>query len=358
MPYESKGFKDDMRRLKRAVIAIVSDVWFLNRVSQCCFVVGLSGIGGVGVIFAIPYLYTDYSENVVFYVRAFGCFLALQMIVNWLCIKFVGTSYNPFRDGVIPDGISMGENISRVRYADENQNNGLTNSRGRKDATTVNLGTGSTGSLMYVASELPKSAEEGPKRTAYPYFSWTPCLRCNRPRPPRCHHCPMCNTCVLKRDHHCFIAGACVGYRNLRHFTVFLFWASVATTFATLHALPYYYYDVLPYTSYFDFIFPIAITRAMFGYIDVKFALFIVLGWILLGFLFWSISFLQVVVNLIKAGKTTFEKEYKMELTDTRGFLGKIRAVYGNYWILNFIVPLHNVFEPIDDPVRWPYIKA
>ena len=356
MSNESKGIKDDLRRLKRAVLLIVSDVWFLNTVSQSCFVIGLGGVGGIGVIFAIPYLYENYSDNVIFYVRLFGCFLAMQMIVNWLCIKFVDTSYNPYRDGTIPDGVSMGVNISRLGCADENQNSGILNNHGRKDATAIDMGN--NGSLMYVASEMPKSPEQGPKRTAYPYFSWTPCLRCNRPRPPRCHHCPMCNTCVLKRDHHCFVSGACIGYRNMRHFTVFLFWAAVATTFATVHACPYYYYDVLPYTSYFDFIFPIAVTRAMFGYIDMKHAVFIVLGWILLAFLLWAISFLQVVADLIKSGKTTFETEYKMELYDSRGIFGKLRAVFGNYWILNFIIPLHFVFEPVDDPVKWPYIKA
>lgn len=356
MTYESKGFKDDMRRLKKAVIAIVSDIWFLNRISQFCFVIGLSGIASVGIIFAIPYLYMEYSEDVTFYVRVFGCFLALQLVVNWLCIKLVSCRYNPFNDGTIPDGILMGQNISRIRKPDECQNGG--SNRGRKDATVVNIGKGNDGSLMYVASEMPKSAEEAPKRTAYPYFSWTPCLRCNRPRPPRCHHCPMCNTCVLKRDHHCFFAGACIGYRNLRHFSVFLFWASVATLFATLHAFPYYFYDILPYTSFFDFLFPVAVTRAIFGYIEIKFAFFIVLGWILLAFLFWATSFLKIVINLIKDGKTTFEIEYKMEIKDTRGIMDKLRAVYGNYWLLNFIFPLHNVFEPIDDPIRWPYIKA
>jgi ribosomal protein L40E len=29
------------------------------------------------------------------------------------------------------------------------------------------------------------------------------CTKCDRPKPPRAHHCHLCNTCVLKMDHHC-----------------------------------------------------------------------------------------------------------------------------------------------------------
>jgi palmitoyltransferase len=318
-------------------------------------VFGLGGIASVGIIFALPYIYRDYNQTVEFYLRIFGYFLVIQLVTNWLCMKFVDNKYNPFKHGAIPDGVFLGQNIYRVRV-EGFQNGGQNDRYGRKDATAVNINK--NGSIMYVASEMPKAPDEGPKRTAYPYFSWTPCLRCNRPRPPRCHHCPMCNVCVLKRDHHCFFAGTCIGYRNLRHFTVFLFWASVATAFATIHALPYYYYDILPFTRWFDIIFPIAILRACLGFIDWHYALFILLGWILVAYLMWATSFLQIAIKIIKTGKTTFEEEFKMEVTDTRNTWDKVRAVFGHYWIFNFIFPLHFVFEPIDDPVKWPSIKA
>lgn len=331
---------------------MISNIWFLNRISQFCFVFGLGGIAGVGIIFAIPYLYSGYNESTIFYLRIFGSFLAFQLITNWLCMKFVRSAYNPFIHGILPDGLAVGQNICRVLDSDENQNGG----RGRKDATSINISK--NGSLMYVASELPKSADEGPKRTAYPYFSWTPCLRCNRPRPPRCHHCPICNICVLKRDHHCFFAGACIGFENLRHFTVFLFWASIATIFAFIHALPYYYYDILPFTRWPDFFFPVSILRAVLGYIEWLYALYILLGWICLAYLIWAVSFMHTVARLIKTGRTTFEEEYKMEVMDTRNLQNKIRAVFGHYWLFNFIIPVHFLFKPVDDPVKWPSIKA
>ncbi|XP_053384881.1 palmitoyltransferase ZDHHC21-like isoform X2 [Mercenaria mercenaria] len=332
-----------------------TDVLFLDRFSQSCFLFGLVGIATFGILFAIPYMYNDFSEKVVLFARAFGVFLAFQMLINWFCMKFVDNGYNPDRDGTMPDGIQMGQNISRIPVADSKQTS-RNNRRSQSDLNTLNKRN--VGSVMYVASELPKTAEEQPKRTTYPYFSWTPCLRCNRPRPPRCHHCPQCNVCVLKRDHHCHFAGACIGYKNLRHFSVFLFWASVATVFSTLHAVPYYYYHVIQNTSFFDLIFPVAIARSALGYISWKNAFFIVLSWILVTFLYWATSFLQIVVDLIRLGKTTFERDHKMELTDKRCLSDKLRSVYGNYWILNFIIPLHFVFEPIDDPLNWPYIKA
>lgn len=342
--------------IKRCLIRWLSDLKLVNFISQACFIVGLSGVGSIGVIFAIPYLYEGYDEHLAFTVRAFGCLIAFQLLLNWLCIKCVDNSYNPFRDGVLPDGVVLGQNVSRARWMDENQN-GSGQGRGRKDATSVTIDN-NNGSVMYVASELPTSLDAPPKRTAYPYFSWTPCLQCNRPRPPRCHHCPLCKKCILKRDHHCFFTGVCVGYRNLRHFSVFLFWASLGTIFATIHAIPYYYYEILPYTKYIDFIFPIAVIRAVFGYIDFKYAICIVLGWLLLALLAWAISFFKIVINLVTVGKTTFEIDFNMAVTDTRSLGDKIRAVYGHYWILNFIIPLHSVFDPIDDPVRWPTIKA
>ncbi|KYQ94013.1 hypothetical protein DLAC_04914 [Tieghemostelium lacteum] len=32
---------------------------------------------------------------------------------------------------------------------------------------------------------------------------WKYCKKCERPKPPRCHHCKICDKCVLKMDHHC-----------------------------------------------------------------------------------------------------------------------------------------------------------
>lgn len=339
--------------LIKTIGRFLNDIVLINRVAQFCYLFGISGIAGCGIVLALPYLYSEYDDRVTWYLRGFGYFLIFQLMGNWLCMRFVDSSYNPYLHGVMPDGIAVGQNVCKIR-AKENQN-GNHSSRSRKDATSISM---NNGSVMYVATEMPKSEDLPPKRTAYPYFSWTPCLRCNRPRPPRCHHCPICNKCVLKRDHHCFIAGVCIGYRNLRHFIVFLVWAFVGTLFALVHALVWAYYEVFPHTSYADVIFPLAIARALLGYIEWKFAVLIVLGWLCLAYLVWSYAFLEKIKGNLELGRTSFEKDFKMEVLDTRDTWGKLRSVFGNYWMLNFVVPLHFVFEPADDPVIWPYINA
>lgn len=62
------------------------------------------------------------------------------------------------------------------------------------------------------------------------------CKRCQKPKPPRAHHCRNgCNKCLLKMDHHCPWLGRCVGLRNMGHFVRFVFYAFISCFFgATL----------------------------------------------------------------------------------------------------------------------------
>jgi len=60
-------------------------------------------------------------------------------------------------------------------------------------------------------------------------FRW--CDKCNRVKPMRAHHCTLCNACVLKMDHHCPWVNNCVGYRNHKHFLLFLYYLWLGSGF-------------------------------------------------------------------------------------------------------------------------------
>lgn len=63
---------------------------------------------------------------------------------------------------------------------------------------------------------------------------WRWCSKCNRAKPPLCHHCSVCKKCVLKMDHHCVWMANCVGYFNYRYFFLFLFWMWVGSLYSAL----------------------------------------------------------------------------------------------------------------------------
>lgn len=51
------------------------------------------------------------------------------------------------------------------------------------------------------------------------------CKKCDTFRPKHTHHCSTCNACVLNMDHHCPWVNNCVGWRNHKHFVLFLWYA-------------------------------------------------------------------------------------------------------------------------------------
>lgn len=195
---------------------------------------------------------------------------------------------------------------------------------------------------------------------SYPYWSWVPCYSCRRTRPPRCHHCPLCKTCVLKRDHHCFFAGSCIGYRNHRFFIVFLFWAWIGCVYATLHAIAYISLALWPQMSYFDICFPVAALRWAFGYLSFHILLLMTTTTFLVIFICVTTTYLFSECRLISQGLTSFEKlclKSSLEIKDTRRLNQKIRALFGRYWLLNFFFPTHFFLQPEEDPIYWPHIQ-
>ncbi|KAJ3673902.1 hypothetical protein LUZ60_005894 [Juncus effusus] len=62
------------------------------------------------------------------------------------------------------------------------------------------------------------------------------CIYCERPKPPRAHHCRSCRMCVMDMDHHCPFIGNCVGSANHLSFVLFLISVIISCTYVTITA--------------------------------------------------------------------------------------------------------------------------
>ncbi|XP_076471475.1 uncharacterized protein LOC143301229 [Babylonia areolata] len=211
---------------------------------------------------------------------------------------------------------------------------------------------------MMVAVALPTSDGEI-ERKPFPYWSWVPCLLCQRLRPPRCHHCTLCGHCVLKRDHHCYFTGRCIGLNNTRFFLIFLLWAFLLTSFGTYHILYFARTHMLPSyaLSMYDLIFPVPLVRGILGYVSLTATPVVLVIWCIFFCNFFSLSMMCSALHLFFKGKTSFERDNSIKVTDTRSLGGKIRSVFGQHWWLNIVVPTYPWFKPVEDAVLWPDIK-
>lgn len=333
----------------KGIIHVATDPGILNRIAPVSYMFALVGIAGWGILEAIPYLYSDFDDRITTAVQCLGCFLALELFTNWLGLALVDSTYDPVKYGAPPVLLENEEILKHEIEPTDDVNSG----RQRKDATAVMIPT-DTPDIRYI--EIAKKPA-GVDKSVMAYFTWSHCIPCNRPNPPRAHHCVLCKKCILKRDHHCYVAATCVGFRNLRYFSTFLMYAVLATIFSTAHALPYAYYKVIPNIQFYELFYPVAIIRGLFGYVTFRDAFLIILGWMLLIYLIFSSYSLCKVYKWIITGNTSYEIVNNIDIYDSRDKSGRLRAVYGRYWLLNFLFPMHFIYEPIDDPISWPTFK-
>ncbi|KAK6960559.1 palmitoyltransferase [Biomphalaria glabrata] len=399
----------------------------VNKIAVPLYLFTMLATFEIGLFHVMPLMYQG-RDDLVFTQQAVVVFLFAEIMMNWLGIRYVDSSYKRF---IQKHGDPRTKTLSNGNLVDKQAHSNCSSeatlmtlitedaepvrsTRKSSSSTTFTLasnnssdpaleaakanaemkriddqinsksindlignsqdGVGMTG-LSNSSDTIDEQAQDSgdsyrcPKPTittdgntvvkSYPYWSWVPCYDCGRARPPRCHHCPVCRTCVLKRDHHCFFAGSCVGYRNHRFFFVFLIYAFIGCAYATLHGFPYIAFYLWQDMSFLDICFPISVVRFLLGYVSFHVTLSVTTLTLLIYFDFLTLTFIGAHSYLIYKGTTSFEKAFlksSLEIKDTRTLKQKIRAVLGPYWALTFIAPTHFVFEPEENPITWPSI--
>ena len=333
----------------------------LNIVSAPIYVYTITSVYYYSWFYIMPYHYSNLESvndntegeyesdpfSLLYLHRTLLTVIYFEMMTNWLCIRHVSNNVDMYIEPTRSHTANSNEHKMTsysqthemgLSYVNENQSDS-----GNREQRTI-------------STNMPQN---GQRRS---YWSWNYCRKCGHDTPPRCHHCPMCETCILKRDHHCFFSGRCVGFYNQRYFIVFLIWAVFGTTYSTLYFLPYLMYEVWKVISVWDLFPPFALIRwlAGFGSGFITGMMFSYLFNFL--FIFLSLIFLIEQYNLVCSGLTQFETKglnsRMLIIVDPRDFGEKVRAVMGKYYGISlFFVPMHRIYPPSENPYDWPKLK-
>lgn len=173
------------------------------------------------------------------------------------------------------------------------------------------------------------------------------CRTCGFHVSQQSHHCPLCGFCVVRKDHHCFLTGNCVGAANQRYFVAFLFWAAIGCTMGSWYLGTYLAQNYQPIrlgTLIFYF-FPFAVVRFFFTSDDFTFGQLLLLAQFGVALMssIASTAFLTAQLISVATGTTMLDWISSNRLpsrhTDSATVKQRFRAVFGPYWLLNFIFP-------------------
>lgn len=336
-----------------------------NNVSLIWLWITVLGTAYTGLTYILPALYPD-SPVILLFNQVICYVILIEMIIHWCFLRCVKSPFNPQQhqqymaehtQEVQHGGFEI--NMNDIKKSSGNQGQYTLPKSSIQNSVNKNLMNGT----LYVV-EADQKTDNTPDKTTpvrrlvYPYWSWKPCIICQSPRPPRAHHCPICGTCVLKRDHHCFFSGSCVGLRNQRYFVSFVFWGTLATVYCFIQALVFFFTVYTQHGPWYDILMPVAVFRWCRSSVTSFDLLLLVLLYSVTWFCLTSLGFLREQVNCVKRGITSFEQDTHIKITNTNQCTDNIRAVFGDYWMLSVLAPLHWLFPCADDGVCWPNVKA
>ncbi|XP_033727243.1 putative ZDHHC-type palmitoyltransferase 4 isoform X1 [Pecten maximus] len=281
--------------------------------------------------YIIPYLFEDYSQGTRNVLSFFVILGTVEGLYNYFCVILCDPS--------VPKKVQRNKHQS--------------NSQDRP--TTSNHMTNSTYQNGVSIDLYPDHYDDDLG------LQWRYCDKCECDMPPRSWHCDICQGCILKRDHHCFMVGNCIGLNNQKYFAVLALYALlcgwVGGYFQYKYLQTFYYPESWSWT---DFLPPFTMYRWLFGrWPALTFHIVVMICQIYLEFLFGTFGFLYFTfqMTVIAKGYTAFEMAKMMPVRNTNSRNFNFRTVFGDYWALNFVLPMSYFFPPKVDGIKWEGVK-
>ncbi|GFO22756.1 palmitoyltransferase [Plakobranchus ocellatus] len=274
--------------------------------------------------YIIPYVFSDYDEMTVYFLKVLACYVFAMGEANWL---------------------------SAICYS-----NNLPDLRDRPTIDTQDCFE--TAPPQSLGQYFQKREAEQDRRVKMDKngLEWKFCHKCERYKPPRTHHCDVCRTCILRRDHHCYLIGTCIGHFNQRYFIPFCF-LGVITSFVGFVVTVSYLRSLPDGKAWPDYIFPWAFLKLVLGMVSWRFCLLTFHAMMLLVFGPMCVLYGTGQISIVTLGFTLYEVAKKVDVKVTSGAAENLRIVFGDYWFVNFLFPGQILFKQRHDGIHWDNIK-
>ncbi|XP_076456571.1 putative palmitoyltransferase ZDHHC24 [Babylonia areolata] len=279
----------------------------------------------------LPFVFEDVHPWVLYCLRVWACHLCVMSVANWVCVICYSNEYRPSRDR--PD-----INLHVLHHPERFE--GRLDPRPRPHPHPHANG--------HAAVDV---TEKGG-------LPWTFCQQCDMSVPPRAHHCKFCRRCMLRRDHHCHLVGCCIGHWNQRFFVVLAAYGMVVGYVGAFLTLTYLRHHHPPHLTAWTYFFPVSFYQWVMDDIGGLHMLLIYHAYMLCLFGPVSNIYFLSQMSIIAQGKTLHEvakgKPYKV----TSSVQDNVRLVFGDYWLLNFLLPAQILFKQPSDGLHYPGVKV